>query len=135
MNDDTMQNKGKNGNLMKQHLNRRTSPEEYTNSRSMLSLDKQLSLAKYFYTNETQKMIWRNIIIDVLAKTKNENEEEGYLVNVINSNTNEEIQCFIGAESFEKQQENEIVKILKQNGIKVASPREVKIYLLFKKLI
>jgi hypothetical protein len=53
------------------------SGEDASTQKSSLSFEKQLCLAKYFYTNEIEKRIWRNIIIEVIKKCQNEQGKDG----------------------------------------------------------
>lgn len=71
------------------------SSEQSTSTKSHLSIQKQLSLAKYFYAAETQKLYWSNIIIEVCEKQMNASGQEGYQVWATNAATNKRIQCFM----------------------------------------
>ena len=91
-----------------------------------------MSLAKYYLANETMKQQWRNIIIEVPhKKTK---DQANCPVRVINAATSETMNCQMPQEMIDSNNERVIAKFLREKGLNLCATKDVKIYLLGKKL-
>lgn len=98
-------------------------------SKPVLSLERQLELAKYFYINEMRKTEWRNIILQVERSAQSNAGIKGFVVSATNAATNAKVELFLDENSIANRDEGKITKKLRTKGVSLAE-NEVKLYYL-----
>ena len=95
----------------------------------MLSLERQLELAKYFYINEMRKTEWRNIILQVVRNAQSNSGINGYVVTATNAATNAKVELFLEESAITNRDEGKITKKLRTKGVSLAEV-DLKLYFL-----
>ena len=95
----------------------------------VLSLERQLELAKYFYINEMRKTEWRNIILQVVRQAQSNSGITGYVVQATNAATNAMVELFLDEMAIKTKDEVKITKKLRTKGISLVE-EDLKLFFL-----